>query len=121
MDSGMFYGIQQAAVAALQTEKQWLSELNSTYAKRRDAVWTLAQQLQCEFSEKSSGLFVWAQLPQGAKNSEAYIDELLYEHSLFVAPGTVFGPSGEGFIRFSLCVEEARIQEAVQRVKAGGS
>ncbi len=121
MDSGMFYGIQQAAVAALQTEKQWLSELNSTYAKRRDAVWTLAHQLQCEFSEKSSGLFVWAQLPQGAKNSEAYIDELLYEHSLFVAPGTVFGPSGEGFIRFSLCVEEARIQEAVQRVKAGGS
>lgn len=121
MDSGMFYGIQQAAVAALQTERQWLSELNSTYAKRRDAVWTLAQQLQCEFSEKSSGLFVWAQLPQGAKNSEAYIDELLYEHSLFVAPGTVFGPSGEGFIRFSLCVEEARIQEAVQRVKAGGS
>lgn len=121
MDSGMFYGIQQAAVAALQTDKQWLSELNSTYAKRRDAVWTLAEQLQCEFSEKSSGLFVWAQLPKGAKNSEAYSDELLYEHSLFVAPGTVFGPSGEGFIRFSLCVEEARIQEAVQRVKAGGS
>lgn len=120
MDSGMFYGIQQAAVAALQTEKQWLSDLNSTYSKRRDAVWTLAEQLQCAYSEETSGLFVWAQLPQGAKTSEAYIDELLHEHSLFVAPGTVFGPSGEGFIRFSLCVEEARIKEAVERVKAGG-
>jgi aspartate/methionine/tyrosine aminotransferase len=119
MDSGMFYGIQQAAVAALQTEQDWLNDLNGIYAQRRERVWDLADSLDCQFKEDSAGLFVWAKLPEGSIGSEEFIDHLLYEHSLFVAPGTIFGPAGEGFIRFSLCVEEARIEEALQRVKTG--
>ena len=117
MDSGMFYGIQKAAVAALQTDEEWLGQLNDTYRKRREKVWELAETLNCSFSETSSGLFVWARLPENSVTSETFIDELLYTHSLFVAPGTVFGKEGEGYIRFSLCVEEERIGEALKRVK----
>ena len=117
MDSGMFYGIQKAAIAALNTEEEWMTELNLIYAQRRERVWDLAHQLNCSFSETSSGLFVWARLPKGAGRSEEYIDHLLHHHSLFVAPGTVFGKEGEGYIRFSLCVEEERIAEALERIK----
>ena len=117
MDSGMFYGIQKAAIAALQTEETWIAELNQIYAKRRELVWELAHQLNCSFSESSAGLFVWAQLPEEAGKSEDYINHLLYNYSLFVAPGTVFGKQGEGYIRFSLCVEGERIKEARKRIK----
>jgi aspartate/methionine/tyrosine aminotransferase len=59
-------------------------------------------------------MFVWAKLPVGSKSSEDYINELLYDKSIFVAPGTIFGANGEGYIRFSLCVKEEKIKEAIE-------
>ena len=61
-------------------------------------------------------MFVWAKLPEGALDSETTIDKLLHEQHIFVAPGTIFGSAGEGYIRFSLCVSEDRIQEALNRI-----
>ena len=60
-------------------------------------------------------MFVWAKLPQG-KNAEAMVDHLLYEKDIFVAPGTIFGTIGEQYIRFSLCVSEEKIKEALDRL-----
>ena len=63
----------------------------------------------CSYDVSASGMFVWAKLPAAASTSETYIDGLLYEKDLFVAPGTVFGSNGEGYIRFSLCVKKEKI------------
>lgn len=115
MDSGMFYGIQKGAIAALQLSDDWFIEQNKQYHKRRSLVWELASALGCTYKTDTSGLFVWAKLPEG-KTSEAMIDELLYEKGIFVAPGTVFGSRGEGYIRFSLCVPEEQIKEAINRI-----
>ena len=60
-------------------------------------------------------MFVWAKLPEGI-DAEQFIDALLYEKDLFITPGTIFGSQGEGYIRFSLCVTEERIKEAIERV-----
>ncbi|WP_075341696.1 pyridoxal phosphate-dependent aminotransferase [Tenacibaculum agarivorans] len=116
MDSGMFYGIQKGAIEALKTSKQWIQDQNETYKKRKDLIFQLAQQMQCSFSKDTSGLFVWAKLPE-AKKSEEFIDQLLHEHHIFVAPGTIFGSQGEGYIRFSLCIDENKIKEAINRLK----
>ncbi len=115
MDSGMFYSVQKGAIAALQLSDDWFVEQNKQYQQRRALVWELAKKLNCTFDEETSGLFVWAKLPEG-KNSEKMIDELLYKKSIFVAPGTVFGSRGEGYIRFSLCVPEEQIKEAIERI-----
>jgi aspartate/methionine/tyrosine aminotransferase len=116
MDSGMFYGLQQGAVAALAQGAYWFSELNATYRTRRELVWQLAEALGTTFEHDTAGMFVWAKLPEGALDSEAYIDTLLEQHHIFIAPGTIFGTAGEGYVRFSLCVTEARIQEALKRI-----
>lgn len=118
MDSGMFYGIQKGAVEALKLNSDWFETQNVIYGKRRELIFQLATQLQCSFDTKSVGLFVWAKLPNGMHSSEKFIDELLHKKHLFITPGTIFGSNGEGYIRFSLCVDETKIKEALSRFKA---
>ena len=115
MDSGMFYGIQKGAIAALKLDKDWFTSINTVYKKRRELIYTLATKLNCTFDTNGTGMFVWAKLPEGI-DAEQFIDALLYEKDLFITPGTIFGSQGEGYIRFSLCVTEERIKEAIERV-----
>ena len=115
MDSGMFYGIQKGAIAALKLEKEWFEQQNEIYTKRRNLIFQLVQKLGCTFDKSSVGLFVWAKLPAAIPSAEAFIDDLLMKKHLFVTPGTIFGSNGEGYIRFSLCVTEKKILEAISR------
>ena len=114
MDSGMFFGIQKGAIEALKLGEVWFEKLNAIYAKRRELIFQLADKLNCTYNKDSVGLFVWAKLPEGI-SSEAFIDKILLEKHIFITPGTIFGSSGEGYIRFSLCVTEEKIQEAIDR------
>lgn len=115
MDSGMFYGIQKGAIAALQSGQEWFDSLKEVYTKRRDLIFQLADKLNCTYDPKAVGMFVWAKLPANIKSAESFIDEVLYEKDIFITPGTIFGSNGEGYIRFSLCVTEEKIQEAIDR------
>ena len=117
MDSGMFYGIQKGAIAALNLDKSWFEDLNKVYLKRRKLIWNIADKLNCSYDKNSKGLFVWAKLPNHIKSSEQYIDTLLKEKKIFIAPGTIFGSNGEGYIRFSLCIDEVKIDEALKRIE----
>jgi LL-diaminopimelate aminotransferase len=115
MDSGMFYGIQQGAIAALKVSSGWFENMNEIYQKRRKLIWQIAEALDCTFDKNTSGMFVWAKIPAG-KKAENIVDDLLYKHHIFIAPGTIFGSKGEGYIRFSLCVPEEKIKEALDRL-----
>jgi aspartate/methionine/tyrosine aminotransferase len=115
MDSGMFYGIQKGAIAALKSGSDWFAELNVLYNKRRNLMFQLIDKLNCTYDRDSAGMFVWAKLPIGSASSEEFVDRILYDKHIFIAPGTIFGSNGEGYIRFSLCVAEDRIKEAIGR------
>ena len=115
MDSGMFYGIQQGAIAALKVSSSWFSEMNDVYEKRRKLVWEIADALECSYDKNTTGMFVWAKTPKGV-TAENMVDNLLYNKDIFIAPGSIFGSSGEGYIRFSLCVPEEKIMEALERL-----
>ena len=117
MDSGMFYGIQKGAVAALKSGKAWFEKLDEIYLARREKMFRLADLMGCTYDPKAVGMFVWAKLPDNAPGAEEYIDRLLHEKDIFVAPGTIFGEQGEGYIRFSLCVTSEKIEEAILRFK----
>jgi len=116
MDSGMFYGIQQGAIAALQQPQSWFDHINAIYSERRKQVWKLAEAMDCSFDKNNSGMFVWAKLPEGHNDSESFIDQLLHDKHIFLAPGTIFGSAGQGYIRFSLCVDKSQIVEALNRL-----
>ncbi|MGJ8761022.1 aminotransferase class I/II-fold pyridoxal phosphate-dependent enzyme [Polaribacter sp. R2A056_3_33] len=114
MDSGMFYGIQKGAIEALQLSDDWFLAQNKIYEERRSLIWQLADKLDAVYSKNSTGLFVWAKIPEG-KKSEEVTDAVLYDHDIFITPGTIFGSQGEGYIRFSLCVTTDIIKEAISR------
>jgi len=114
MDSGMFYGIQKGAIEALKLGNDWFEKQNKIYTKRRNLIFKLAEKLNCVFDRNSVGLFVWAKLPAGIM-AEEFIDKVLIEKHIFITPGTIFGSNGEGYIRFSLCVTEEKIQDAINR------
>nr|WP_298989192.1 aminotransferase class I/II-fold pyridoxal phosphate-dependent enzyme [uncultured Polaribacter sp.] len=115
MDSGMFYGIQKGAIEALQLSDDWFLQQNKIYEERRAFIWQLADKLNATYDTDATGLFVWAKIPEGA-TSEEVTDKILYEHDIFITPGTVFGSQGEGYIRFSLCVTSTIIKEAIARL-----
>lgn len=116
MDSGMFYGIQKGAVAALKSPKDWFTNQNKIYENRRKLIWELCSQLDLNYDKNTAGLFVWAKINNG-KSSIEFSDEMLYIYNLFVTPGNIFGSAGEGFVRFSLCLSEDKIKTAIERTK----
>ncbi len=115
MDSGMYFGIQQGAIAALKLPSIWFKKMNDIYRSRRIIVWEICDILDCSYDKNSVGLFVWAKVPKG-KSAIDLTDDLLYKHNVFIAPGKIFGTNGEDYIRFSLCVEESKIKEVLSRV-----
>ena len=114
MDSGMFYGIQKGAIEALKLSNNWFLNQNKIYEERRQLIFELINKLGFTNHKESTGLFVWAKIPKG-KKSEEVTDAILYKYNIFIAPGTVFGSNGEGYVRFSLCVNENNIKEAINR------
>jgi aspartate/methionine/tyrosine aminotransferase len=116
MDSGMFLGLQQAAVEALKNGKAWFTQLNGVYKKRRDAACKILDVLQCSYSSKQSGLFVWAKAPDHVQDIEKWIDEILYGTRVFITPGFIFGDAGARYIRISLCATEDKLNEAHERI-----
>jgi len=114
MDSGMFYGIQKGAIEALKLDNNWFNHQNEIYTKRRNLIFQLAEKLNCTYSKEAVGMFVWAKLSEGIF-AEEFIDSILIKKHIFITPGTIFGSNGNGYIRFSLCVSEEKIEEAIKR------
>lgn len=117
MDSGMFLGLQHAAAEALNNGKEWFTSLNKMYGDRKLAARKILDALACSYSEKQSGLFVWAKAPDNIADVEKWIDEILYGTKVFITPGFIFGEAGRRYIRISLCCTVDVLNEALKRIQ----
>ncbi len=117
MDSGMFLGLQHAAVEALKNGEAWFTELNKMYGDRRKAAKKILDLLDCSYAEKQSGLFIWAKAPDSIVDVEKWIDEILYGTKVFITPGFIFGEAGRRYIRISLCCTVEMLSEALNRIQ----
>ena len=115
MDSGMYYPIQKAAIAVLNSPNSWFDKMNDIYHERRVLVKKLADSLNCEYDDKSTGMFIWAKINNNTKSKE-FTNELLDKYNIFIAPGDIFGSNGEGYVRFSLCATKELITKAIKRI-----
>ncbi len=116
MDSGMFLGLQAAAVEALNAPESWYDTVNETYAKRRKIVEEIMDLLNCRYSREQVGLFVWGAIPEEIKSCEEYVENILEKTHVFITPGFIFGDNGERYIRISLCATEEKLEEAKERL-----
>ena len=113
MDSGMFLGLQQAAVAALSLGDEWYAGLNELYASREALGYRVMELLGCKARPGQSGLFLWGELPAGCDDCYAFIDRILYDKGVFVTPGAIFGPHGMRYVRISLCANADTLQQVI--------
>ncbi len=116
MDSGMFLPVQRAASAALRNPGDWHVRQNEIYRTRRRLTYALMDALGCKYVKDRPGLFVWAKAPDHIEDIEMFLDKILYEASVFLTPGVIFGKNGERYVRASLCVDEERVAEATERI-----
>jgi LL-diaminopimelate aminotransferase len=116
VDSGLFEAIQLAAVEALEGPRAAIGELNAVYQRRRDLVVGGLREIGVEVEPPKGTIYVWAPVPEG-QTSTSFAELVLEEAAVVVSPGSMYGPSGEGFFRISLTTPDERISEAVERLR----
>ena len=117
LDSGQFLPIMDAAITALTADQSWLIDRNDTYRQRRDVVITALHSLGLDARVPRGSLYVWSPIPAG-RSSVEFANQILEEAQVSLTPGTVFGLSGEGYVRISLTAPIQRIELAMQRMRA---
>jgi LL-diaminopimelate aminotransferase len=116
IDSGVFTAVQDAAIEALNGPQDSIVELNSMYQRRRDLVMEALGKIGLEAAMPKATIYVWAKVPAGF-TSASFAAKVLDEANVIVAPGSAYGPSGEGYIRISLTTPDDRLEEAIERIK----
>ena len=120
VDSGQFKPVMLAAAKALQADREWYASLNEAYAERRLVAEKIMTAMGCTFDPHQRGLFLWGRLPDDAEGGEAFCDHILYDASVFVTPGFIFGSNGDRYVRISLCAPVEKMEEALKRIEALG-
>ncbi len=116
MDSGMFRGIQEAAVVALNSPDSWYEKLNEEYKKRQVVARRIMDKLGCKYDSEAGGLYVWGRVPSG--EAVEWSDRILYEAGVFLTPGFIFGSNGAHHLRISLCANVPTLEKAYEKISA---
>ncbi|MDB5069061.1 MAG: Aspartate transaminase [Candidatus Eremiobacteraeota bacterium] len=107
---------QHAALAALTGPQDVVAQMVSAYQERRDEVCRRLAAANVPALPPSGGFYVWADVRASGLSSRDFAFTLLRERGVAVAPGTAFGPNGEGFVRISLATEPAALYEGIDRL-----
>ncbi len=117
VDSSHFRPMMEAGAVALTDPRMdaWIAQRNETYRERRDLILRFLPELGMQAQRPVAGMYIWAKLPEGW-DSMTYAQRLLEEAGVSIAPGRIFGPHGEGYVRISLGTATPVIEEALERM-----
>ena len=118
IDSGMFRAMQLAAAKALEADSTWYEGNNVNYRNRRHLAGEIMKTLGCTYDEKQVGMFLWGKIPTSCADVEELTEKVLQEARVFITPGFIFGSNGARYIRISLCCKDAKLAEALERIKS---
>lgn len=116
VDSGIFDAVQRAGIAAIEGPQDYHLECVDRFRHRRDLLCDGLKSMDIVVEPPKGSIYVWVPVPEG-HTSESFTTFLLDRCDIVVAPGTGYGPSGEGYVRFSLTLEDDRLEEGVERLR----
>ena len=116
IDSGLFEAVQLAGAAALNGPREPVEEMNATYRRRRDLVVDTLRDIGVEVEPPKGTIYIWAPVPEG-QTSASFAELVLEQAAVVISPGSMYGPSGEGFFRISLTTPDERLAEALERLR----
>ena len=116
VDSGVFQAIQEAGIEALDHFDTPLPENIDIYEKRRDVLVKGLQEVGLKVEPPKATFYFWIEVPKGYTSAQ-FATILIEQAGIVATPGNGFGDEGEGYIRMTITVGEARLKEAIERLK----
>jgi LL-diaminopimelate aminotransferase len=116
LDSGMFEALQRTAATALTDLREFPREMSAVYERRRDLVVEALLAIGLDATPPRATPYIWVRVPEGY-TSASFTELVLEQAQVVVSPGPAYGPSGEGFVRLSLTIDDTRLAEAVRRIE----
>ncbi len=99
--------VQRASVAAW-SDDEHVSDVRELYRRKRETVLPALEAAGLRLAGSEATFYLWLAVDG---SSEAFARKLL-EHGIVVAPGSFFGPAGEGYIRLALVPTHAECERA---------
>lgn len=114
IDSGTFEAIQFAGIEALTGNQESVNNLRAIYRKRMDILVDGLREVGFRIIPPKGTFYCWVKIQGSSIETAEY---LLEKAGIVATPGIGFGPSGEGYLRFSITVSEQKIKEGIRRMK----
>jgi LL-diaminopimelate aminotransferase len=116
LDSGIFQSIQEAGIEALKLGDKIVEPSRKIYQERRDILVDGLRAVGLECDKPRATFYVWVGVPKGLSSAE-FTAKLLDEAGVVTTPGNGFGEAGEGYVRFTVCVDKTRLKEVAERIR----
>lgn len=116
LDSGIFQAVQEAGIEALKMGDSIVAPSRKIYQERRDILVDGLRAIGLECEKPRATFYVWVTCPNRLSSAE-FTAKLLDEAGVVTTPGNGFGDAGEGYVRFTVCVDKERLREVAERIR----
>jgi len=116
IDSGIFQAVQWAAIEALSGGEEETRAACDVYERRHRRVADTLNSLGWSIKPPRATFYVWAPVPKGF-DSIGFSGHVLDQVGVNITPGVGFGAHGEGYFRLSVTAPDARLDEAMTRLR----
>ncbi|HSK30348.1 MAG TPA: LL-diaminopimelate aminotransferase, partial [Candidatus Limnocylindria bacterium] len=116
LDSGIFQAVQEAGIEALKLGDKIVEPSRQIFQERRDILVDGLRAVGLECDKPRATFYLWVSCPKGL-TSAAFTAKLLDEAGVVTTPGNGFGEAGEGYVRFTVCVDKERLREVAERIR----
>ena len=120
IDYGIFYPVQDAAIAALNGPFDGVERQQEEYAARNRALCGGLRSIGWNVPDSKGTMFVWAPIPASYTSSEKFTLDLMEKSGVIVVPGSSFGSLGEGYVRMALVLDVPTMEKVAQVIKESG-
>ena len=115
--NGVSTPTQWAGLAAFNTRSDWLENNRVAYRKRRDLLFAGLNELGLDCEKPAGAFYAFPDVSRISSDSREAADILLDRAQVSTVPGIVFGPDGEGHLRFSFSTSIETIEAGLESLR----
>ena len=109
--------LQHAAIVAIRHGEEFLAQFVARCRAARDvAIEALQRCRRVEVARPEGAFYAFPRIA-GVRDSLAFAKEVLFTAKVGLAPGSAFGPMGEGHLRLCFARDPAQVADAVERLR----
>ena len=109
--------VQRAGIAAIRDGEPVIRRTLERFRRARDFLVRELNAIDGVEAASPSGTMYAFFCVEGMSDSLAFCKRLVRDAGLGLAPGSAFGPEGEGFVRWCFASSEARLAQGVERLR----